>query len=61
MDLKKMGFTFVGSTICYAFMQSVGTFNDHVVMCFRHKEQRGFDFVPAVEPPAYCPDSSTSS
>jgi DNA-3-methyladenine glycosylase I len=34
--LKKRGFTFVGSTICYAFMQAVGMVNDHVVSCFRH-------------------------
>ncbi len=34
--LKKRGFTFVGSTICYAFMQAVGMVNDHVVQCFRH-------------------------
>ncbi len=34
-DLKKRGFTFVGSTICYAFMQAVGLVNDHVVGCFR--------------------------
>ena len=37
-ELKKMGFKFVGSTICYAFMQAVGMVNDHVVDCFRHKE-----------------------
>lgn len=37
-DLKKRGFNFVGSTICYAFMQSVGMVNDHVVDCFRYKE-----------------------
>lgn len=36
--LKKHGFTFVGSTICYAFMQSVGMVNDHVVDCFRYRE-----------------------
>jgi DNA-3-methyladenine glycosylase I len=36
--LKKAGFTFVGSTICYAFMQAVGMVNDHVVQCFRHEE-----------------------
>ena len=36
--LKQRGFTFVGSTICYAFMQSVGMVNDHVVDCFRHRE-----------------------
>jgi DNA-3-methyladenine glycosylase I len=37
-ELKKRGFSFVGSTICYAFMQAVGMVNDHVVDCFRHKE-----------------------
>ncbi len=37
-DLKKRGFKFVGSTICYAFMQAVGMVNDHVVNCFRYKE-----------------------
>ena len=36
-DLKKRGFTFVGSTICYAFMQATGMVNDHVVQCFRHR------------------------
>jgi DNA-3-methyladenine glycosylase I len=36
-DLKKRGFTFVGSTICYAFMQAVGMVNDHTVACFRHR------------------------
>ncbi len=35
-DLKRRGFTFVGSTICYAFMQAVGMVNDHVVHCFRY-------------------------
>jgi DNA-3-methyladenine glycosylase I len=34
-DLRKRGFTFVGSTICYAFMQSVGMVDDHVVGCWR--------------------------
>ncbi|MBI2648542.1 MAG: DNA-3-methyladenine glycosylase I [Thaumarchaeota archaeon] len=34
--LKGKGFTFVGPTICYAFMQAVGMVNDHVVYCFRH-------------------------
>jgi len=34
--LKKQGFNFVGSTICYAFMQAVGLVNDHAVQCFRH-------------------------
>lgn len=37
-DLKKRGFNFVGSTICYAFMQATGMVNDHVVECFRHAE-----------------------
>ncbi|MBH2007698.1 DNA-3-methyladenine glycosylase I [Candidatus Saccharibacteria bacterium] len=36
--LKKDGFTFVGSTICYAFMQATGMVNDHVTTCFRYKE-----------------------
>jgi DNA-3-methyladenine glycosylase I len=35
-DLKKRGFSFVGSTICYAFMQAVGLVNDHTVDCFRY-------------------------
>ena len=37
-SLKKRGFTFVGPTICYAYMQSTGMVNDHVVSCFRHSE-----------------------
>jgi DNA-3-methyladenine glycosylase I len=37
-DLKKRGFNFVGSTICYAFMQAVGMVNDHTIRCFRHKQ-----------------------
>lgn len=37
-DLKKRGFNFVGSTIVYAYMQSVGMVNDHVIDCFRYKE-----------------------
>ncbi len=37
-ELKKRGFGFVGSTICYAFMQSIGMVNDHTVDCFRHAE-----------------------
>ncbi|MEI6608406.1 MAG: DNA-3-methyladenine glycosylase I [Deltaproteobacteria bacterium] len=40
-DLKKHGFKFVGSTICYAFMQSVGMVNDHIVGCFRYAEVKG--------------------
>jgi DNA-3-methyladenine glycosylase I len=37
-DLKGRGFRFVGSTICYAFMQAVGMVNDHVTDCFRYQE-----------------------
>ncbi len=37
-DLLKRGFKFVGSTICYAFMQAVGMVNDHTTDCFRHKQ-----------------------
>ena len=37
-DLRKRGFRFVGSTICYAFMQATGMVNDHLVTCFRHRE-----------------------
>jgi DNA-3-methyladenine glycosylase I len=36
-DLQRRGFKFVGSTICYAFMQAIGMVNDHVVDCFRYK------------------------
>jgi DNA-3-methyladenine glycosylase I len=39
--LRQRGFTFVGSTICYAFMQAAGLVNDHLVDCFRHAEVRG--------------------
>lgn len=37
-DLKSRGFTFVGSTICYAFIQAAGLVNDHLTTCFRYKE-----------------------
>jgi DNA-3-methyladenine glycosylase I len=37
-DLKKRGFSFVGSTIVYAFMQAVGMYNDHIITCFRHEQ-----------------------
>lgn len=37
-DLKKRGFKFIGSTICYAHMQAVGMVNDHTTRCFRYKE-----------------------
>jgi DNA-3-methyladenine glycosylase I len=40
-DLKKEGFTFVGPTICYAFMQAVGMVNDHTMDCFRYRELGG--------------------
>lgn len=47
-DLRQRGFKFVGSTICYAFMQACGLVNDHTVDCFRHQElvsgdQRGLE------------------
>ena len=40
-DLQKRGFRFVGSAICYAFMQATGMVNDHLVGCFRHSELIG--------------------
>jgi DNA-3-methyladenine glycosylase I len=40
-ELKRRGFSFVGSIICYAFMQAVGMVNDHVVDCFRHAQIGG--------------------
>jgi len=40
-DLKKRGFRFVGSTICYAFMQAIGMVNDHTTDCFRWAELQG--------------------
>jgi DNA-3-methyladenine glycosylase I len=42
-DLRKRGFKFVGTTICYAFMQAVGMVNDHVVDCFRYQELKNQD------------------
>ncbi len=41
-DMKKRGFRFCGSTICYAFMQAAGMVNDHLVTCFRYKEINHF-------------------
>jgi DNA-3-methyladenine glycosylase I len=38
LDLKRHGFRFVGTTICYAFMQAVGMVNDHLIDCFRYKQ-----------------------
>jgi DNA-3-methyladenine glycosylase I len=37
-DLRRRGFKFVGTTICYAFMQATGMVNDHTVTCFRHQQ-----------------------
>lgn len=37
-DLKRRGFSFVGTTICYAFMQATGMVNDHTIDCFRYKD-----------------------
>jgi DNA-3-methyladenine glycosylase I len=45
-DLKRRGFTFVGSTICYAFMQATGLVNDHVISCFRHAEVAALSHMP---------------
>ena len=40
-ELKRRGFTFVGPTICYAFMQAVGMVNDHLTGCFRYRQVKG--------------------
>lgn len=40
-DLKKRGFKFVGTTICYAFMQAAGMVNDHLTQCYRYHELKG--------------------
>ena len=40
-DLKRRGFSFVGPTICYAFMQATGMVNDHITSCFRHRQVGG--------------------
>jgi DNA-3-methyladenine glycosylase I len=50
-DLKQRGFRFVGTTICYAFMQATGMVNDHLVTCFRHR---------AVSRPSFPVSRSTS-
>jgi DNA-3-methyladenine glycosylase I len=47
-DLKRRGFRFVGSTICYAFMQAVGLVNDHIATCFRHAELA--HWIPGTKP-----------
>jgi DNA-3-methyladenine glycosylase I len=44
-DLKRRGFSFVGSTIMYSHMQAVGMVNDHLVACFRYPEIRRLDSV----------------
>jgi DNA-3-methyladenine glycosylase I len=43
-DLQKRGFKFVGSTICYAFMQAAGMINDHEITCFRYREVMSDEF-----------------
>jgi DNA-3-methyladenine glycosylase I len=45
-DLKKRGFRFVGSTICYAFMQATGLVNDHLVECFRYQQVPKYELHP---------------
>jgi DNA-3-methyladenine glycosylase I len=40
-DLKQRGFKFIGSTICYAYMQAAGMVNDHIVECWRWQELAG--------------------
>ena len=40
-DLKKRGFNFIGPTICYALIQSIGMVNDHLISCYRYKEIKG--------------------
>jgi len=47
-DLKRRGFSFVGSTVIYAYMQAVGMVNDHLAGCFRYREVRGL--APSVAP-----------
>jgi DNA-3-methyladenine glycosylase I len=54
-DLKKRGFTFVGSTICYALMQATGLVNDHLVGCFRHGEPAMQVIFPDGTPVPRCP------
>jgi DNA-3-methyladenine glycosylase I len=44
--LKEAGFTFVGTTICYAFMQAVGMVDDHLLTCFRHRKAARRDVRP---------------
>jgi DNA-3-methyladenine glycosylase I len=51
-ELRRLGCNFVGSTICYAFMQATGMVNDHLVDCFRHAETGGLDTFPRTDGPA---------
>lgn len=52
-ELKRLGFKFVGSTICYAFMQAVGMVNDHTLDCFRHGQVSGGDVRQSALGPAH--------
>lgn len=47
-ELKRRGFSFVGSTICYAYLQAVGVVNDHLTCCFRHGEIARHQLAPRV-------------
>src|SRR5260221_14660698 len=49
-DLKRRGFSFVGTTTIYAHMQAVGMVNDHVVECFRHREIRRLGALNSLAP-----------
>jgi DNA-3-methyladenine glycosylase I len=60
-DLRKRGFRFVGSTICYAYMQAVGMVNDHLVTCHRHSTSRGPAVTSALFPSSGTPRSSPAS
>src|SRR5262249_39618532 len=55
-DLQERGFRFVGSTICYAFMQATGMVNDHLVSCFRYREiSRRCRLIHCPKPPRLLP------
>ncbi len=56
-DLKQRGFNFVGSTICYAFMQAIGMVNDHTTSCFRYEEIA----IAALQARSTKPDNETSA
>ena len=55
-DLKRLGFKFVGSTICYAFMQAVGMVNDHTLDCFRYTRPEAHDPAANCTLPRQCGD-----